>query len=803
MDNEDENVSQAQQLPRDVITSLIILSGGLLLLQYITLEKFKKLSPSKNYLTFSNFLEEVEKNHVVLNHTDYALIGLIVITSIILLLRWQSLSLFLDVILKSTLKTYVFLGFTILVCVRFYFALGTSNWAADASAHTTYAWITSQIFSQGEWPIWNNYFCAGTPFLQFYGFLFFYFVGAVDQVVGNIFWSIKFVLTLGHVISSLGMCAFVSTALNSRRAGFIAGLAFALSFWHTQQIIIMGRLPLSLFYACLPWPFFFFEKLQSCKNQYLITLGGALMLSLLVFTHPGYGFWAIVMFTVYTLSKLCITHATQTGIHLAKFGTQMIVGGVFFSSYLTLPMWVEKGYTGLRNGFQMSHYPDPSWQQLVNWSNHHFSILTNNAVINNWYGGYLGISLILLALLGYMSFLLVQSPNKKTTAFAAGACVLLSLILVFGYRWSILQSLEVVKALNSGRYLLFVVFFMSTLVGSGFALLEERKKGNIKATRNWTVLIVLIIMLDLFPTTFQFPFAPKENSGPSLIDLPTALYETLQEGISQSSMPSEIPNTRLFFDDKKTYQPLLISWLTIFLGMPNIDYIYTEATLAAVFYHTFYEHLSQQLQQPNTSHELQEMDKHLLSGLALTNVSDVIFRKANQHFKWTSSASTPILISTQIKPVVIKENPQHETPALEIIKWMGDIDIEQNTCESIILQHIKSTRIFNTKPSIKVLRHKVEIQKMTMVIEVSDSCFARLPYAYYPSLSVMRNKKSIAKMQTAGGFICIELPPGKHTIELVPSLSFLRKTLLGIEVVTLLAIFGLIYKSQRQGNSNT
>ena len=41
----------------------------------------------------------------------------------------------------------------------------------------------------------------------------------------------------------------------------LAGLAYVLSFWHTQQVLIMGRLPLSLFYALLPLPFYFWEGL--------------------------------------------------------------------------------------------------------------------------------------------------------------------------------------------------------------------------------------------------------------------------------------------------------------------------------------------------------------------------------------------------------------------------------------------------------------------------------------------------------------------------------------------------------------
>ena len=38
-----------------------------------------------------------------------------------------------------------------------------------------------------------------------------------------------------------------------------SGLAYVLCFWHAQQIAIMGRWPLSLFYLLLPLPFYTFE----------------------------------------------------------------------------------------------------------------------------------------------------------------------------------------------------------------------------------------------------------------------------------------------------------------------------------------------------------------------------------------------------------------------------------------------------------------------------------------------------------------------------------------------------------------
>jgi hypothetical protein len=66
------------------------------------------------------------------------------------------------------------------VLVRFYFARGGVSWAGDGSLHLTYAALAARAIADGDLPIWTNYFAAGSPFLQFYGFLFFYVVGILE-----------------------------------------------------------------------------------------------------------------------------------------------------------------------------------------------------------------------------------------------------------------------------------------------------------------------------------------------------------------------------------------------------------------------------------------------------------------------------------------------------------------------------------------------------------------------------------------------------------------------------------------------
>ncbi len=144
----------------------------------------------------------------------------------------------------SEARALVGLGIACTCAVRYYFAPGQLAWGGDAAEHILYVKIASEAFAVGEWPIWTNYLAGGSPFLQFYGFLFFYLAAAIDQVCGDVFTSIKIVGGTAHALSGPAMYLVVRTATRSRRAGVVAGLAYVLCFWHAQQIAIMGRWPL-------------------------------------------------------------------------------------------------------------------------------------------------------------------------------------------------------------------------------------------------------------------------------------------------------------------------------------------------------------------------------------------------------------------------------------------------------------------------------------------------------------------------------------------------------------------------------
>ena len=249
----------------DALALLGLLSALLYLFQYTTLAALAPMTPPGRYHSFAEFWSYLNRANISFGWTDSLLLALILITGLslpVLERRRRSLSNLLTHILASETRTLWTLALSGLVIARYYLAPGQACWAGDAPSHITYAHLASISLLQGEWPIWSNMMGSGTPYLQFYGFLFPCLVGIVNLLSRDLFLSLKLVLFAAHVLSGIGFYRFARLACRSRTAALFAGLAYLLCFWHAQQVLIMGRLPLSLFYALLPWPFFFFERVR-------------------------------------------------------------------------------------------------------------------------------------------------------------------------------------------------------------------------------------------------------------------------------------------------------------------------------------------------------------------------------------------------------------------------------------------------------------------------------------------------------------------------------------------------------------
>ena len=150
------------------------LAGLLVLSQYTTMAKFYRLSASVSYLEVGRYWQAVRAN-VALSPVDGLLLSVIVslcIVVAVLEIRGAHLSAFLRSVFASERSTVALLLACSLVFGRFYLRPGHFSWAADSSQHIAYVDITAGALAQGELPFWTYYLGTGSPYMQFYGFIF-------------------------------------------------------------------------------------------------------------------------------------------------------------------------------------------------------------------------------------------------------------------------------------------------------------------------------------------------------------------------------------------------------------------------------------------------------------------------------------------------------------------------------------------------------------------------------------------------------------------------------------------------------
>ncbi len=817
--------------PLDVSALLALLAGLLILFQYVTLGKFGVLRPGLRYQSLQGFLSVVSR-FVDFGAVDASLLVLIVSVCILLVgMEWRGrrLSVFFEHIFASERRTIMLLVLGSLILVRFYFAQGEFAHGADTYLHVTYAWLAATSMMQGEVPIWTHYFCNGTPYLQFYGFLFYYLVGLVNLVLQAPAASIKFALGATHALSGLGVYLFVRRLTGSRQAGFAAGLAYVLSFWHTQQVLIMGRLPLSLFYALLPFPFFFWEGLRNHANRLAQAVVGGITLGCLHLTHPGYGFWATSFLLLYAVVRYRMTRRGETPFSV-RHGLLLFGGGALLGAYLTIPMYLERGLTGLHSGFFMSDFPVPTWRHLLLWSNYRFRLFQAQ---DHWYGGYIGVSLAAIALWALVRILRSDSAEVRNSGLPVGICLIGSLLLVFGYRWPILKSLGVVHAMNASRYLLFAVFFVAVLVGLFVAARAAGRKRPVGVF----VVVLVVVLADLGPTTFQQPYrssgvasriGPRDlqdlrrdpNAWPVAKPLPLQhhpVYGRFRDELATYE-DGQLPGYRLFHTTNRIYYHFIIPWLALQTGLPTALDTFTQYPLSVpAFVRRFQDLLHLSLQRLDDGAGLAGMPGYdiIRTGFFLMNTRHLLYSDSEQDriYHEEFPEASPVVVSSRISgwPYPVRELDrararsgsdvdEREARRLQSLALSNfvkllqamDVDTGNRTCKQILVadEHVKED--LGTSPRVEVLAHRVWNQRIELVVHASEACFARLAYTAYPHQRITLNGRDVRSYTTAGRFVALKLLPGESRIVLEPTLSPLRLSLLIVDIVLLLAAAGVL-----------
>ena len=807
---------------------LVFLGGLLVFIQYVTIGKFAVLSPSASHITLVNFVAAVHEQ-ILFSKLDGVLVSLLfasIAYGLYKEIRSKIFSDYLHGIFSSKRNTLYLFSICSLVCIRYYFARGELSWAGDASHHIATAQLAAMAIRDGELPIWTFFMGNGSPYLQNYGFAFFYLIGLVDLLWRDIFLSLKLVMAASHLLSGIGMYCLAARLCRSRRAGFIAGLAYVLCFWHTQHVLIMGRLALSLFYALLPWTFYAVECLINSRYKVRSAVLGGMGIALMNFTHPGFGLYAMLLLGLYSIARLwsCLPHRDLKVVLWA--GMLLFALGVSLGSYMNVGMWLELEHTNMHDfGLGVKTVdtpdqivPDPSWRHVLGWSNFRFWLMPPEPF--HWYGGYLGVSLCVVALAG-AALAFFARKKHGTRRYSGGlVCLVLVVLLTFAYRLPPISMLQLVQAFNASRYLLFLAFFLALATGIGVHLLLLYCPKNLSRSRYYTLLLVLVLV-DLFPTTFLHPYRSGQTTPTGL---PPEMFAEIREQATPFIANGELPNYRSQWVTDGVH-PFISTARMLFMGAtPTADAFHPgELRALNTFTHPFTDvarNLLMRLDSPEQvySHKY----GHLIrAGFSLLNTHYVLVtsRQQGAGFLLSLNEHSPIVVSSRLLEYddnAVAALDLHEdlsrTLGLDELDSLGlhmvkrvlwiisltGIDFENRSCERIIVRDHERERDLGTAPTAQVIAHSVGHQRVTMRVAVSETCYARLAYAYFPFLEITVDGKPVQPMETAGRFIAIELEQGEHDIVIQARVSPLRMSLIVFAAMFTMVAVALVVSERRR-----
>ena len=814
MVNSDDTSAKNPSIPKD---SLALVFAGLvilLILQYRTLPKLSALAAS--YSSFALFRQDFVQT-VQIHGEDLLWLALLIICCLLfIVLEWwrKSVTRLLLWTFSSDRRTWTALLVLTAGWIRFYWAPGEGRWVGDATAHLAYLIPTAHTIKSLELPIWTNLIGVGTPYLQYYGFLYFYLAGVLDFFIHDIHVSTKLSLWLGHMGSAATMYLFARQTLGSRPAAFLAALAYVASFWHAQQVLLMGRFPLSLLYALLPLPFYFFERFL-CGESRIYTVGlGGIALGALPMVHPGYGFWATAFFLLYATSRLL----TEPGCprQASRLALSMTLLGLVFGAYITLTMFLEGAGTGIEQGVDLSGVRDPSWKRVFLWSNLFFPLFPLDPDEATWYGGYLGNTLLALAVVG-AALQSRFSRSRPLNGAPAVLCLLLSFLLIFGYRLSLLQAIPFVTALNAGRYLLFAVFFLSLCVGYGCRALV-----NLQSRQRWSVLTIplLLIVADLGPTTLQQPYTLKVGS---LVRGDTFLQQVTDDKTNNPILDGQLRPDRLLMNLDRFHPFLASTWLLERTQWPTPQAEHRGILPSMMVFVLPFERYLNRVLHRSDDLAMGSISKSstIIGGLHMLNVRRLLAiqegNTGSRVVEW--KRTSPLLVSNRLEP---RDDLAQVIPSEEFVDWAlvrfsdqdpmqtlhdiypvvqlisdTDVHVGRNSCSRIFVPELESSLDLGTNPEALVRNHLVWDQRVEIDAAVSERCFARLAYAYFPSLSIRVNGAEVEAMKSSGGFLVIPLDPGENRIEIEAELSSLRCVLLGLNLLIALGTAWLWWQDRR------
>ena len=389
--------------------------------------------------------------------------------------------------------------------------------------------------------------------------------------------------------------------------------------------------------------------------------------------------------------------------------------------------------------------------------------------------------------------------------------------MVFGYRTWLVRVLPYNEILSAGRYQLFLTLFLALACGHGIRALQlwsrrrHHDNGHGGDSRRLVTFALLIVVADLGPTTFQHCYRDPQTADAT--GTPLSFYAPLKADAATYAERGELPEYRVMWSRGGLYRFLATGlYYHTDTAVPDGPH---PGELRAVFdFVRPFEGLMSAAMSQVDRRDLSQVhiDYPVYAGLYLLNVRYLlVHREDQQSFRLTIDDAAPIAVSSSLSPppasglaatdlrddvldeLVARSDPRAVGRTMRLLAQLVGMEVNprERTCRTLYVDGLQEPIDLGTQPRVTLHGHRVRQQRVDIEVSVTERCFARLAYGYYPHVDVLVDGVAVPPRVTSAGFFLLDLEAGRHEIVLEPHLSTLRTALLLLSAVVLVAI--LVY----------
>ena len=682
----------------------------------------------------------------------------------------------------------------------------------DAESYTMISWLIRDTLSQGQLPIWSNWGDMGFPFMQFYSPLYYTVIAMVSLLAQNVWGAVKIVHLGLHILSVVIVFLYVYNLTKSRYAGLAAAFTVGFAFYRYHTIFYLGRLNMGPTFVIFPLQLYLVDRFIIAKDRRIIGVALAVVSAMGLSTHAFYGGFGGLFAAVYAVVRVLVHRLDiNTFYQKTRVLMQLVIWfgiGILASLFYTLPAFIERELS-LVNDFIGSSFATP----LISVTD--VLVFEGSLYGSGWWGGYVGLSVVLLAFSGFIS----ASLGRRWLAIPPFLIFLLTSFLALGHYYFSLG--DFFRQIPGGRlvfffaspgfYLLYAVIVGSVGVGVCVAELEDGLLGTIIRKmsarlsvaqvsffkKEWFLWCICgLISLDMFRYNLFTNYQVPETRNGSPVNR-VAAHQWLADNRHQ------IRGRVLDLG-----QSDIVWYIPMISGLPTYATNGSASRYSASFVVGLRRFDPIQLFTEGSSlMQIANTGMVVVDSPSLLDHYPGAVKTGDGAVMIPTDMGLVMIASTRLKEVLLNV-PFRATEAASMLSktpystLANEMEIDSLRATAGFIPTLNPPPLVENLPDdvslrVKVLSHEMESQYVSIEYILSAPAYVQLSYAYYPYLRVLIDGQEVDSFPTSFGMIGVQSQAGKHTLEIVPYLSPLRVIVGGVNaasIVGLLAFWALSFK---------